>query len=68
MMRQALPLIMRIAKTAGFSLKGTIVSLDGAYDCRKNRKAIFNRGMTPNINENPRWVFRLIVTGHSGLS
>ena len=54
MMRQALPLIMRIAKAAGFSLRGSVVSLDGAYDCRKNRKAIFNRGMTPNINENPR--------------
>ena len=54
MMRQALPLIMPIAKAVGFSLKGTIVSLDGADDCRKNRKAIFNRGMTPNINENPR--------------
>lgn len=54
MMRQALPLIMQIAKTAGFTLKGSIVSLDGAYDCRRNRKAIFNRGMTPNINENPR--------------
>ena len=52
-MRQALPLIMQIAKAVGFSLKGTIVSLDGAYDCR-NRKAIFNRRMTPNINENPR--------------
>ena len=25
-----------------------------AYDCRANRKAIFNRGMTPNIPENPR--------------
>ena len=37
-MRQALPLIMQIAKAVGFSLKGTIVSLDGAYDCRKNRK------------------------------
>ena len=24
------------------------------YDCRKNRKAIFNRGMIPNINANPR--------------
>ena len=54
MMRQALPLIMQIAKAAGFSLKGTIVSLDGAYDCKKNRKAIFNRRMTPNINEIPR--------------
>jgi hypothetical protein len=26
-------------------LQGTIVSLDGLYDCRANRKAIFNRGM-----------------------
>ena len=33
---------------------GTIVSLDGVYDCRVNRKAIFNRGMIPNINPNPR--------------
>jgi hypothetical protein len=24
------------------------------HDCRINRKAIFNRGMTPNINPNPR--------------
>ena len=32
-----------------FSLRGAIVSLDGVYDCRANRKAIFNRGMTPNI-------------------
>jgi hypothetical protein len=35
-------------------LQGTIVSLDGGYDCRQNRKAIFNRGMVPNINANPR--------------
>jgi hypothetical protein len=25
-----------------------------AHDCRANRKAIFNRGMVPNINPNPR--------------
>ena len=30
------------------------MSLDGVYDCRRNRKAIFNRGMVPNINPNPR--------------
>ena len=35
-------------------LQGSIVSLDGVYDCRRNRKAIFNRGMIPNINPNPR--------------
>jgi hypothetical protein len=27
--------------------------LDGVYDCRANRSAIFNRGMIPNIPENP---------------
>lgn len=38
----------------GADLQGSIVSLDGVYDCRANRRAIFNRGMTPNIPENPR--------------
>ncbi|HAM53455.1 MAG TPA: hypothetical protein DCP92_23200 [Nitrospiraceae bacterium] len=28
--------------------------MDGVYNCRANRKAIFNRQMMPNINENPR--------------
>jgi len=28
--------------------------LDGGYDCRQNRKAIFNRDMVPNINSNSR--------------
>ena len=45
---------MRIARVVGLDLQGTIVSLDGVYDCRQNRKAIFNRGMVPNINTNPR--------------
>ena len=44
----------RIADAVGLDLKGTIVSLDGVYDCRVNRKSIFNRGMIPNINANPR--------------
>jgi hypothetical protein len=30
-----------------------IVSLDGFYDFRADRKAIFNRAMKPNINSNP---------------
>jgi transposase len=54
LLREALPDLMRIAREAGLGLKGTVVSLDGAYDCRSNRKAIFNRGMTPNINPNLR--------------
>ena len=44
----------RIAQAVGLALKGPVVSLDGVYDCRINRKAIFNRGMVPNINANPR--------------
>ena len=47
-LREALPEVTRIARMAGMNLQGTIVSLDGVYDCRANRKAIFNRGMVPN--------------------
>ena len=54
LLRQALPEVMRIVREVGMDLGGTIVSLDGVYDCRANRKAIFNRGMVPNIPENPR--------------
>src|SRR6202161_4936 len=44
LLRTALPHVMRIVREVGMDLCGTIVSLDGAYDCRANRKAIFNRG------------------------
>ena len=54
MLPEALPQVTKIARALGLCLQGTIVSLDGAYDCRRNRKAIFNRGMIPNINPNPR--------------
>ena len=30
------------------------MSLDGVYDCRANRKKIFNAGMKPNIPVNKR--------------
>jgi len=46
--------VTRIAQQVGLDLKQTIVSLDSAYDSPANRKAIFNRGMVPNIPENPR--------------
>ena len=48
LLRAALPNVMRMARSADLDLQGTIVSLDGVYDCRVNRKAIFNRGMVPN--------------------
>jgi hypothetical protein len=54
LLREALPKVMHIIREVGLDLQGTIVSLDGVYDCRANRKAIFNRGMVPNINPNPR--------------
>jgi hypothetical protein len=54
LLRTALPNVMRIARSVGLDLQGTIVSLGGVYDCRQNRKAIFNRGMVLNINANPR--------------
>lgn len=54
LLRKALPSLTRIAKKIGLELDNTIFSLDSAYDSRANRKAIFNRGMVPNIPENPR--------------
>ena len=54
LLRKVLPQVNRIAKVVGFNLDKTIVSLDGVYDSRANRKAIFNRGMVPNIQENRR--------------
>jgi len=51
---KALPQVTRIAKKVGLDLKKTIVSLDGVYDSRGNRKAIFNRSMVPNIPKNRR--------------
>lgn len=54
LLRKAVPILSSITQSIGLSLKGSMLSLDGAYDCRTNRKIIFNRGMTPNINENKR--------------
>jgi transposase len=49
LLHKALQSVKRIADAVGLDLRGSTVSLDGAYDCRKNRKTIFNRGMVPNI-------------------
>lgn len=54
LLREALPQLSRIAQAVGLTLQGAIASLDGVYDCPRNRKAIFNRGMVPNIRPNPR--------------
>lgn len=54
LLKAALPQVTRLAKQVGLDLNQTIVSLDGVYDSRANRKAIFNRGMIPNIPANLR--------------
>jgi len=54
LLQTALPQVTRVAQTVGLALNQTIVCLDTAYDSRANRKAIFNRGMVPNIPENRR--------------
>ena len=54
LLRQALPQLTKIARALGLDLQGSVISRDGVYDCPHNRKAIFNRGMVPNINPNPR--------------
>ena len=46
--------LSQIARNTGFSIKGSILNLDGVFDSVKNRKSIFNRGMVPNIPENKR--------------
>ncbi len=46
--------LSRITRDIGISIKGSILNLDGIFDSKKNRKAIFNRSMVPNIPENKR--------------
>jgi len=46
--------LKKISKEIGFSILGSIMSWDASVDCPKNRKIIFNAGMTPNINKNKR--------------
>jgi Transposase DDE domain len=46
--------LKRVAKRTGLVLEGAYLNLDGGFDSKANRKAIFNAGMIPNIPENPR--------------
>lgn len=54
LIREAISPLKRFVKSVGISILGSIMSLDGVYDCRANRKKIFNAGMIPNINPNKR--------------
>jgi hypothetical protein len=51
---EGLHALKQVAKEVGLELRGAYVNLDGGFDSRANRKAIFNAGMIPNIKENPR--------------
>jgi len=51
---KGLKALKRVAKLTGLRLQGSYLNLDGGFDSRHNRKAIFNAGMIPNIKENPR--------------
>jgi transposase len=51
---EGLKALKRVAKLTGLALKGASLNLEGAFDSKSNRKAIFNAGMIPNIKEHPR--------------
>jgi hypothetical protein len=46
--------LKQVAKKVGLDLRGAYLNLDGGFDSKANRKAIFNAGMIPNIKENLR--------------
>ena len=54
LLQKALQPLKKITKLLGINLIGKIMSLDGGYDSKDNRKLIFNAGMIPNIPENKR--------------
>lgn len=51
---KAFDFLKDLLKRVGVSIQNAVMSLDSAYDSAKNRKAIFNSGMIPNIRENKR--------------
>jgi DDE family transposase len=51
---EGLQALKRVARLTGLGLTGAYLNLDGGFDSRHHRKAIFNAGLIPNIKENPR--------------
>jgi hypothetical protein len=43
-----------VARLTDLNIDGSHLNLDGGFDSRHNRKAIFNAGLIANIKENPR--------------
>jgi hypothetical protein len=46
--------LKQVAREVGLDLRGAYLNLDGGFDSAHNRKCMFNAGLIPNINENPR--------------
>src|ERR1700761_696539 len=46
--------LKRVARLTDLTIDGSCLNLDGGFDSRRNRKAIFNAGLVPSIKENPR--------------
>src|ERR1700712_2210866 len=46
--------LKRVARLTDLTIAGSYLNLDGGFDSRRNRKAIFNAGLVPNVKENPR--------------
>jgi transposase len=51
---EGLKALKKVAKQVGLDLRDAYVNLDAGFDSTYNRKCIFNAGMIPNIQENPR--------------
>ena len=51
---EGLNALKRVAKLTDLEINGSYLNLDGGFDSRHNRKAIFNAGLIPNVKENPR--------------
>jgi hypothetical protein len=41
--------LKRVARPADLEIEGAYLNLDGGFDSRRNRKAIFNAGQVPNV-------------------
>jgi hypothetical protein len=51
---EGLNALKRMARLADLKIGGSYLNLDGGFDFRYSRRAIFNAGLIPTIKENPR--------------
>ena len=51
---KGLKALEQVAKEVRLRLRGAYLTRDGGFDSRHHRKSVFNAGMIPNIQANPR--------------